>query len=139
LLRQLIDQGQQASKLLGKQCPSALPATVFTGQGRQPPALINRHRIETLPPLFGTGQDPSGVQLSASTAAGRFAALAAQQVQGTLDHGVITLEGAQCTGQSAVEAPKFLAKSGDGIAHDCIFYTVQNTERKHKIVPNAKR
>jgi hypothetical protein len=139
LLGQLIDQGQQPGQLFPQQRAGALPATVLVRQGTEAAPLVGGHGIEAMLARFAAGQDPGWVKFAPAATTGRFTTLAPQEVEGALHHGSIALKRAQGASGRAVEAPEFLAKPRDGLAHDCITYITRNTDCKRKIAWNNKK
>ena len=112
LLGHLVHQAQQVEVAFDQHRPRALIAAVF---GRPSPdlsplALGNSEKAVLA--LFTSGQDIAGVQLAGGTTAPGFAAFAAEQVKGALDHRLGALEAAQGVRESRISAPKLLAEFG---------------------------
>jgi len=89
-----------------------LVTPVFSGPEAKTPALVFGNGVEAVLARFAPAQDPGGVKLAGGTAAVGFAAFAAEQVEGALDHGLGTLQGADSQAHGGVEAPELLAELG---------------------------
>ena len=125
----------------------ALVAAIFSGPSAQAGALVFGHRIEVIFALFATGENPGGMRLAGSTAAIGFAAFAAEQIEGALDHRIGALERVESFGDGGVVAPKLLAELGGIGAHSesCISLPIQIASAKfremqetHEILPLAE-
>jgi len=117
---QLIDQARQPVALFYQQGSGTMPFAILSGQGAQFSQLGDRYGIQASFAGFAAGQDPDRVEFAAGAAAGWFAAFAAHQVKGPLDHGGVGMEEAKCFCDCAVTEPELLADFGDAFAHVCV-------------------
>ena len=122
----------------------ALVAPIFSSPSAQANALVFGHGIEMIFALFATGENPGGVKLAGSTATIGFAAFAAEQIEGALDHRIRAPERVESFGHGGVGAPKLLAELGDIGAQSvsCIYLPIQIASAKfremqetHEILP----
>ena len=116
LLGHSIDQVQQFQMSFGQDRASALVAAVFGGLLTEASPLVFGNGVKPILSLFTAGQDIGGMQLSASTTAVGFAAFAAEQVKGALDHWVGALESAQGVGEGGIGSPHLLAQIGQFVS-----------------------
>ena len=112
----------------------ALVAAICRGPSAQAGALLFGHRIEVILALFAAGENPGGMRLAGSTAAMGFAAFAAEQIKGALDHRIGALERVESFGAGGVGAPKLLAELGDLGAQSvsCIYLPIQIARAKYR-------
>jgi len=116
LLGHLIDQAQQLDLPLGQDGASALVAAIFGGPLTNLGALVFGNGVEPVLAFFAASQDVGGVELAASATAVGFAAFAAEQVKGALDHWVGALESAQGVGEGGIGSPHLLAQIGQFVS-----------------------
>ena len=105
LFGHLINQGQQPSLPPGQDRAGALIPAIFGGPLADLGALFFGNHVKAVLALLTASQDVGRVKLTVGTTAVGFAALASQQVEGALDHGVRALESAQRMGQGGVGTP----------------------------------
>lgn len=110
LLAELIGQAQEVPVPFNEQGAGPLIATVFGGPLPDLGPLGFGDRVEPIPALLAAGQDISRVPLAGRATAVGFAALAAEQIEGALDHGVGALQTAQDRAQGGIGTPELLTK-----------------------------
>src|SRR5512138_2990568 len=113
LLSNLIHQRQQAQMPFDQHRPGALVAAIFGGTLSHFGPLCSGHGVEPILSGLAAGQDVSRMELAASAPAVGFSALAAEQIEGALNHRLRALEAAQGGGQGGVSAPELLPEFGD--------------------------
>ena len=94
----------------------ALITAIGSGPLTDARPLVLRNGVEPVLALFAAGQDPGGMELAGSTTAVGFAALAPEQVAGSLHHRVGALEPAQRGREGGIGSPKLLARAGQVVA-----------------------
>ncbi len=112
LLGDLIHQGQQAQMPFDQYRPGALVTAIFGGVFSNFSPVFFGHRIEPVLAGFAAGQDVSWMELAASATAVGFSTLAAEQIEGALNHRLGALEAAQGGGHGGVSAPEPLPELG---------------------------
>jgi len=68
-----------------------LIAAIFQGPAPDPGSLVFGDGVNPVLARLAAGQDPGGVELAGGAATIGFAALAAQQIEGALDHRPVAL------------------------------------------------
>lgn len=111
-LSHLVHQAQQVKLALDQSGSRALIPAVLGGPFSELGALVFGDGVETVLARLAAGQDISGVRLAGGATAIGFSALAPQQVKGTLDHRLGSLELAQGGGQGRVCTPESLPEFG---------------------------
>ncbi len=112
LLGHLIHQGEQAQMPFDQHRPNPLVTAIFGSVFSNFSPLFFGHRIEPVLAGFAAGQDVSWMQLAASATAVGLSALASEQIEGALNHGVGALKTTQGVGQCRIGTPELLSKSG---------------------------
>jgi hypothetical protein len=134
----LIGQRQHLAQPLDQKCASALVAAIFTRPAAKIGALIFGNRIKAVFALLTATEDPRGVKLAGSTAAVGFAALAAEQIERALDHGIGALERSQSLAHSTGGTPQLQAEFGDIIVQSASLILLTYTDKKRKVLENAR-
>ena len=116
----MLDPVDLAAQLDGELDPTgagALKAAIGGGESTQGGAMGGGDRIEAAAALFGTGEDPGGMELTPGAAAIWFSASGAQQVEGAGGHGIGSLQATQEASEETVLGPEALAESGEWCLH----------------------
>lgn len=125
-LGEAIHQGQHLLVTLDQDRPRPLVAAIFGRELAQQAPLFVGNRVGPMPARLAARNHPSGVQFASGATAPRVAALAPQQIEGALDHGVGALEAAQGPLQSGVRSPESWRNLA-GSALNCMYYNAHNT------------
>jgi len=96
----------------GQNGPRALIPAVLGGPFSDLGALLLGNGVKPILARFTAGQDVAGVELAGGATAVGFSTLALEQVKGSLNHRIRTLQTAQGVGQGRVSAPELLAEFG---------------------------
>lgn len=105
-----IDLFEQLLVTLDQLGSGPLVTTIFGGQPTQGRPVGGRHHEQTVAPALAPTDDPGFMELALSTATVGFAALAALQVKGPLDHGLGALQMTEGLGEGREGSPELLAK-----------------------------
>src|SRR5437667_12767491 len=116
-LGDLVGQGDQCGHLLEQCCPGALIAPPSRRQLADLSPLLGGYSVELVFARLAAGQDPEGMELAPSAAAGGLAAFSFEQVEGARGQRALGGHDAQKPSQGAVLAPEPLTKGGEFCRH----------------------
>jgi len=135
---ELIDLGQQPGAAFDPLSPGALIAAISLGELAQAGPLFRWHGKELGLTLLAARQNPSLVEKTLSTTAGRLTALSAQQVEGAWRHRAARLELAQETAQGGEGSPKLLPLTREVRAQSVLHNILTDTDNKQKMMRKSE-
>lgn len=119
----LVDGAEQLGGELDPSGAGALKAAVLGGQAFEAGPIRGGDGVQAGAALFTAAEDPGGVQFCAGAMAGGFAALGAQPVERTGDHGEGELEAVEKATETAVIGPELLTEFGERYSQ-CLYYII---------------
>ena len=113
MLGDFVGQSQELHLAFDQEGTRALIAAIFSGLSANTGALVFGNGVKAILALLTATQDPRGVKLAGGAAAVGFAAFAAEEIEGALDHGLGAQERTKRAAHGGVGAPELLTELGE--------------------------
>jgi len=134
-----VGQSQKLGVPFDQESPRALVAAIFGGLFANAGALVVGNRVKAILALFAATEHPGAMGLAGGAAAVGFAAFAAQQIEGALNHGVGALKDLDGKSHGREGAAELLTEFGSVAAQSVSLINTSYTDSKRKMSRRHKK